>query len=70
MDNDGNEINMIFFLGRPVGAGSVCITAFRGTNKVEFMCVHFASKLKHGSEKIDVLNQVDDREEYTMDIGC
>lgn len=72
MGNDGNEIDMIFFfsLGSQCGAGSVCITAFHGTNKVEFMCMHFASKLKRGSEKIDVLSQVDNRKEYTTDIGC
>lgn len=72
MDNDGNEIAMIFFfsLGSQCSAGSVCITALHGTNEVEFMCVHFASKLQHGSEKMDVLSQVDNRKEFTMDIGC
>ena len=45
-----------------LGEISVCITALYGTHKVEFMCVHFVSKPKQRSNKVDVLSQVDNKE--------
>lgn len=60
---------MIFSLRSQLGVGSACITAFHGTNKAEFMCVYFVSKLKQGWDKIDVLSQVDNRKENTMVLG-
>lgn len=42
-----------------LGKASVCIIALHGTSKDEFMCVLFVSKPKQGTNKVDVLSQID-----------
>lgn len=52
-----------------LGKASVCISVLYGTKKVEFMCVHFVSVQKQGSDTVDVLSQVDNGKEDKMGVG-
>lgn len=48
---------------------SVCVTTLYGTNKVKFICACFVSKPKQGSDKVDVLSEVEKKKECKMGVG-